>query len=168
MMLTLTGKLYKDKELIEKADTIKDTINKQAKIGIFYCDNSIRENGKLVLSGKITETCQYYAFFTGIADTHKNKELFNELVSKFGPNRDLKTVYPEIYPSNAFIGDYLRLEILFKEKKYDKIIDNIKGYFEIMADTTGSLWEYETTAHSCCHGFASHILYWLYGMGLIE
>lgn len=167
-MLRKAGILYSDDSLIKKADIIKDNINKMAKIGMFYCDNALRKETGLELSGYITETCQYYAFFTGVATKEDNKELFDELLSKFGPDRDLNVTYPDIYPSNAFIGDYLRLEVLFLNKKYDKVLDNIKGYFDIMARTTGTLWENNTIVASCCHGFASHILYWLDKMGYLK
>lgn len=31
-----------------------------------------------------------------------------------------------------------------------------KGYFQYMADRTGTLWENDTICASCCHGFASY------------
>lgn len=167
-MLKQAGKLYNDDELIIKANKIKDNINKQAKVGLFYCENAIRNNGKLELSNIITETCQYYAFFTGVATKEDNKELLNIMVNDFGPSRDIEKTYPDIFASNAFIGDYLRLEILFNLGEYDKVIADIKGYFEKMADLTGTLWENNTPVASCCHGFASHVLYWLNEMGYLN
>ena len=37
-----------------------------------------------------------------------------------------------------------------------------------MARTTGTLWENESPAGSCNHGFASHVVYWLDKIGLVE
>ena len=38
-----------------------------------------------------------------------------------------------------------------------KVEANVRGYFLKMADTTGTLWEYDSTTASGCHGFASYI-----------
>lgn len=168
-MLKKAGELYSEKELCSKAENIKNVINNEAKIGDFYCDNSLRDEcGELKLSGTITETCQYYAFFTGIADKENNENLWNIMVNKFGPERDTETVYPEVFESNAFIGDYLRLEILFNNGYYDNVVNDIKSYFAKMADLTGTLWENNTTVASCCHGFSSHVLYWLAKINYFE
>ena len=74
----------------------------------------------------------------------------------------------EVSPSNAFIGDFLRLELIFRSGEREKLIENIKGFFRKMAETTGTLWENETSNASCNHGFASHVLYWMDGLGMIK
>ncbi len=168
-MLEAMAYLYDDKDCKKQSEEIKKTINEQSLIGDFYCDNAVRdENGNLKLSGEITETCQYYAFFFNIATPEKNKKLWKTLLDDFGPDRAEKGLWKEIWPSEAFIGNYLRLEVFFRNKLYDVLIDNIKGYFYDMALSTGTLWEFMSPRASCCHGFASHILYWMDGMGLIE
>ena len=63
--------------------------------------------------------------------------------------------YPEIWPSNAFIGNYLRLKLLERAGCGRQILDETKGYFTYMAERTGTLWENDTTSASCNHGFAS-------------
>ena len=178
-MLLSAGKLYSDNNLIEKAEKIKDKINEQAitESG-FYCDNAVYgEDGIAHLSGKCTETCQYYAFFCEVATPEKNPELFERLLNDFGPHRVEEGKWPDlcenakwrnIYPSNAFIGNYLRLEILFRYGEHKKLIENIRGYFLKMAELTGTLWENDTPTASCNHGFASHVLYWMDGLGLIK
>ena len=73
-----------------------------------------------------------------------------------------------IYASNAFIGNYLRLELLYCHGEHEKLLENIRGYFIKMAKLTGTLWENETPTASCNHGFASHVLYWMDGLGMIN
>ena len=121
-------------------------------------------SGEPVLSGKCTESCQYYAFFTDIATPELYPELWETLLNDFGPERKQTKKWERIPFSNAFIGNYLRLELLYRYRLYDKVTDNIKGYFEMMADKTGTLWENDTPSASCNHGFASHVIYWLCGI----
>ena len=64
--------------------------------------------------------------------------------------------HPEIWPSNAFIGNYLRLKLLERAGRGRQILDETKGYFTYMAERTGTLWENDTTSASCNHGFASY------------
>ena len=50
----------------------------------------------------------------------------------------------------------------------EKLAENIKGFFTKMATLTGTLWENDSTTASCNHGFASHVLYWMDGLGMIS
>jgi alpha-L-rhamnosidase len=144
----------------------------------FYCDNAVYgEDGMAHLSGKCTETCQYYAFFCGIATPEEKPELWQRMLHDFGPERIVPNKWPEftpeakwkeIYPSNAFIGNYLRLELLYLYGEHEKLIQNIKGFFTKMADLTGTLWENDSTTASCNHGFASHVVYWMDGLGMLD
>lgn len=43
----------------------------------------------------------------------------------------------------------------------EQLISEIQGYFTYMADKTMTLWENDTDAASCNHGFASYVLCWL-------
>lgn len=175
-MLQSAAQLYGDVALLEKSERIHKAINDLAFMGTFYCDNAIRgEDGKLKISGEATESCQYYAFFCGTATFESRPELWQILLNDFGPERiadwphfreDAK--WKEVSPSNAFIGDFLRLELIFRSGEREKLIENIKGFFRKMAETTGTLWENETSNASCNHGFASHVLYWMDGLGMIK
>jgi alpha-L-rhamnosidase len=178
-MLETVDALYGDEEMASKAKTIKDVIRRESMTESgFYCDNAVYgEDGVARLSGKCTETCQYYAFFCGITNPEENPTLWNILLNDFGPERIVPGKWPEftpdakyqeIYPSNAFIGNYLRLELLYRFGAHEKLIGNIKGYFTKMAALTGTLWENESTTASCDHGFASHVIYWMDGLGMIE
>ncbi|PWL98439.1 MAG: hypothetical protein DBY04_04435 [Clostridiales bacterium] len=178
-MLRCAANLYGDNSLREKADRIARAINEQSYLeNGFYCDNAVyNETGKAVLSGKCTESCQYYAFFCEIATPESRPELWRRLLHDFGPYRVKKGAWPnfnedakwqDIYPSNAFIGNYLRLELLYRYGEYEKLTENIKGYFLKMAELTGTLWENDMPTASCNHGFASHVIYWMNGMGMVE
>lgn len=118
--------------------------------------NEVYENGELKSTANRTETCQYYAFFTGVATKELYPELWKTLTAEFGPDRLQKGLHPEIHPSNAFIGNFLRLELLCRNGDYSKLLEEIKGYFLYMAEKTGTLWEYKDTFASCNHGFASY------------
>ena len=168
-MLDCLADLYGDAELKTKAQSIRDTINSMAMTESgFYCDNAVRRDGKLVLSGERTETCQYYAFYFDCATPESHPWLWNTMVHDFGYDRKETGKYPEIHFANAFIGNYLRLDLLHRYGLQDTLYDNIKGYFEYMADRTGTLWEHVGTNASCNHGFASHVAYWMKSLGIIE
>ncbi len=168
-LLDCIAELYGDSELSKKAQSIRDTINSMAMTESgFYCDNAVRKDGRLVLSGERTETCQYYAFFFDCATPESHPWLWETMVRDFGYDRAKTGKYPEIHPANAFIGNYLRLDLLDRYGYKDTLYDNIKGYFEYMADRTGTLWEHDSTTASCNHGFASHVVYWMKSMGIIE
>jgi len=155
------GDLYGDAALTAKANALKETICSYAFNGTFFLDNAVLSDGKLELTDNHTETAQYYAFFTGVASKETHPDLYRLMTEQFGPGRDEKTVHPDVPVSNAFIGNYLRLEILFNNGEYEKLLNEIKGYFLPMALSTGTIWENMHDGASCCHGFASHIVYWL-------
>jgi len=161
-MLRAVSQLYSDDFLAAQADSISKTIRRMSFDGEFFVDNAIREeDGKLHITGNRSETCQYYAFFFETATPETHPELWRRLTTEFGPHRTQLGLWPEIYPSNAFIGNYLRLDTLVRYGLYDQTMEEMKGYFEHMADTTGTLWEHSDTQASCNHGFASYYAYLL-------
>lgn len=167
-MLSAVGKLYGDMDAAEKAVRINAVVNEMSYIGPFYCDNAVRVNGKLTLSGKCTESCQNYAFFCGTATPESRPELFRILIEDFGPQRSKTGKWPEVYPANAFIGNYIRLEFLSQLNEREKLLENIRGFFLPMAQRTGTLWENNDVTGSLCHGFASHVLIWLDKLGYVK
>ena len=168
-MLDGLGKLYGDEALIGKAAAIRQAVNDLAMTESgFYCDNAYRRDGALVLSGERTESCQYYAFFCGVATPESHPWLWETLVRDFGYDRAAKGLYPEIWPANAFIGNYLRLDLLDRYGLKEELYDNIKGYFNYMAEKTGTLWELVSSGASCNHGFASHVIHWMDSLGLLK
>lgn len=157
--------LYGDTKLQDEAEQLAEVIRNNSFMGDFFCDNSVyNEAGEPILSGECTESCQYYAFFTEVATPELYPELWDTLVNDFGPERKETKKWQRIHFANAFIGNYLRLELLYNNGLYDKVTENIRGYFKKMADETGTLWENDTSHASCNHGFASHVIYWLQGI----
>ena len=178
-MLEAAEKLYGDEALLTKAANIKKKINEQAIMPDgFYCDNAVYgEDGAAHLSGVRTEACQYYAFFCGVATPSETPVLWERLLNDFGPHRVIKGEWPNlaadakwknVHPANAFIGNYLRLEILCRYGENERLYENIRGYFLKMAELTGTLWENDGTTASCNHGFASHVVYWMDKLSLLS
>lgn len=159
-MLQIAGRLYGDSALLEKSQKLQETIRQRSFNGLFFTDNERRTAHGLENPGNITEVCQYYAFFMGTADKRTYPELWQTLVQKFGPHRAADCC-PDVAPANAFIGDYLRLELLYLDGQTEKLLQDLKEYFTPMAERTGTLWEHDQPSASCCHGFASYVLYWL-------
>lgn len=156
-VLDCAARLYDLPELAAEARTVRETIRAQAWTGTWFCDNARRQpDGTLVRSGKCTETCQYYAFMFGVATPARDPALWRTLVSDFGPARKKTKKHPDVYFANAFIGNYLRLELLSRAGMGQRILEETKGYFAYMADRTGTLWEHDDVSASCNHGFASH------------
>lgn len=157
-VLDVMDRLYGMPELAAEAAHVREEVRRQAWTGKWFCDNAVRQkDGALRLSGECTETCQYYAFFFRTATPQTHPALWKTLVEDFGPKRKETKKFPEIALSNAFIGNYLRLECLSREGLSSQVLDETKGFFRYMADRTGTLWENITTVASCNHGFASHV-----------
>lgn len=161
--------LYGDAELVREANALRGKIREKSRKGIFFCEHSVRNaDGKMILSEELTETCQYYAFFMGVASQAEDPVLWKTMVNDFGPARRGKNRYPHIHPSNAFIGNYLRLDLLAEAGLTALLEENIRGYFDYMAKRTDTLWENDTDHASCNHGFASHVLVWLERLGYLK
>ena len=150
------GEIYGDDELIEYSKTLREKIIDQSFNGKFFIDNSIRrDDGRLELTGNISEAGQYYAFFCDVADRDDDRfaEYYKTVLYGLGPDMDREKY--KIEPAKPFIGNYLRMELLLRWQKYDEILDQIKKFFTKMADITGTLWEHDADWASTCHGFAS-------------
>jgi len=156
-MLKLIGTWFDDTELLEESEKLKQKITEQSFDGTFFVDNAIRqEDGSLKVTENRSEVCQYYAFFFNLAnDDERFIESKNIILNVFGPHRKAKGLMPEIANANAFIGNYLRMEILLRWGKNRQVIEEIKDYFYVMAQTTGTLWEFDSIQGSLNHGFAS-------------
>ena len=162
-MLRATGKMYGDDALLAKAEALKATILERSFNGEFFVDNEVyNEDGVPVSTGETTETCQYHAFFFGIATPESHPELWNKLITDFGPQREQTGLYPKVYPSNAFTGNLLRLDILLRYGRYDQCRREVLGYYTDMARQTGTLWEHMNGEASCNHGFAAYAANLLY------
>lgn len=157
-VLDCMDRLYDMPEMSAEAKAVRETVRRQSWTGEWFCDNAVRQlDGTLKISGKCTETCQYYAFMFGTATPETHPVLWRTLLEDFGPKRRESKMYPQIYPSNAFIGNFMRLELLSRAGMGRRLIEETKGYFSHMAERTGTLWEKDAPSASCNHGFASHV-----------
>ena len=144
--------LYGDEKALEKAKKVKETIKKMSFNGELFIDNAVRRNGKLVLTDNVSETCQNYAAFFDIVSSKENPEFYRKLDLRFGVADQTS---PKVWKSNMFIGYVLRLEVLYREKKYDLIVKECKKEFLPMVNQTGTIWEHFEPHSSCNHGFGS-------------
>ncbi len=156
------GRMYDKPDLIKKADTIRQTIRDQSFDGDFFVDNAVRKENKLQVTRNRTETCQYYAFYTGTATPEKYPELWKKLANEFGPQRKQTKKYPEIHGANMLNGIMLRLDLLSRNGLVQKAARELIDYNLYMAEKTGTLWENVGDYASCNHGFASHAVNVLY------
>jgi len=164
-VLDCVARLYDLPDCAAEAARVRETVRRQSWTGKWFCDNAVRQkDGTLKLSGECTETCQYYAFLFRTATPQTHPALWQTLLKDFGPSRfdpadpkhEKLLRHPEIWPSNAFIGNYLRLELLSRANLGEQLLAETKGYFAGMAARTATLWENDTPTASCNHGFASH------------
>ena len=81
------------------------------------------------LSGEHTEVCQYYAFFTGVATPESHPHLWKRLRDEFGPIRKVTKDYPDVPFANAFIGNYIRNELLSREGLCAQILDETVDFY---------------------------------------
>ena len=161
-MLDVAGRLYDDLALKEEAEQIREVIQKQSFDGKFFCDNAIRKDGKLEVQPNQTEVCQYYAFYFNLVTPESHPALWQCLLKEFGPVRKTNNKYPSVHVANAFIGNYLRLELLAEHHLIRQMMEESLDEYLIMAETTGTLWENMTSVASCNQGFASHIAHVFY------
>lgn len=150
------GRLYGKAEYLEKAEKVKREIRRLAFNGTLFEDNLIRKDGRLERLSHTSETCQYYAFYFGIADEETYPDLYRFVFEKLGPKRD-GGAYKDIYVSNAFIGNLLRLDYLVSQGRVQQFLDESKEYYFKMAQITGTLWEHNQIHCSLNHGFASYV-----------
>ncbi|MBQ2957605.1 MAG: hypothetical protein IJE08_14240 [Clostridia bacterium] len=160
-MLRAIGGMYDRPELIAQADAVRDMAARLSFDGELFTENALRDDeGRLVNTGNTSETCQYYAIHFGGIDLDAPeyaylKRAFEEI---FGPDHEKYALLGrEVEPSNAFIGIYVRLECLLERGMYQKVLEEIKGFFGGMAELTGTLWEHKSVEDgSLNHGFASY------------
>lgn len=156
-VLEVVGTLYNDAPLCKKAKMIKDLIVAHAFDGTLFCDGAIWNGTEYVNMTEVSETCQYYAVFCGVADEQDKKfcRFFDYFYHILGYERKKKQEYPEIAYSNLFIGMTVRFECLLKKGRYEQLLDEIKEYYGHMAEQTNTLWEHDSTIASLNHGLSS-------------
>jgi alpha-L-rhamnosidase len=160
--LAAVGRIYNLPQRTEQAEALRKVIRAQSYHGEFFVDNAVRQGAKLVPTHNRTETCQYYAFFFDTASPETYPKLWETLHTVFGPGRRNTRAFPEIPPSNAFMGNILRLELLSRAGLTDQLASEAKSYFLYMAELTGTFWENMGNEASMDHAFGSHIVVALY------
>ncbi|MCD9023751.1 hypothetical protein [Cohnella silvisoli] len=161
--LSAAARLYEIAEWEKDAEQVRATVREQSFNGQFFVDNAVRIDGHLEAENHISEVCQYYAFFFGIADSASYPELFRILLEQFGPlYRGEARNYPHIPHTNQLVGNFMRMEVLSLEGCANQLLKELPAFFEHMAKTTGTLWEHDGPVASCNHGFASHVVRVLY------
>lgn len=169
MMLECVDELYGNEDAHKKARELKVEIYNMSYRNGFFMDQAIRtENGNLELTDNISECCQYFAFFTGVADLDNCRELWDMLVRDFGYERRESKKWPNVLFANSFIGNYLRMELLCRYGEHQRLLHDLEEYFYYMAEQTGTLWEHEDGIHSRNHGFASYVIYLLNEIGMLK
>lgn len=155
--MDVVSRLYNIPSYATEAEKLRNVIREQALDGTFFVDNAIRKKGKLELqSQNKTEVCQYYAFYFGVANRDEDPELYKFLMEELTiENKDALKKH-KLHPCNAFIGNYLRMEILSNNNLQEQLLDEVDKGFLYMANTTGTLWENMNPTASCNHGFAAH------------
>jgi len=160
--LEAASRMYNRPDLAKQAKKMRLTIYKQSFDGEFFVDNAVRKNNQLKVTRNRTEVCQYFAFYFGYASPESHEKLWAVLRDRFGPLRNEKKVHPEIHKANAFIGNYIRIELLSRYCLVESIKKELSDFYSQMAEITGTLWENVGTYASCNHGFASHVAHSLY------
>ncbi len=160
--LAAAGRLYDLPQFVEQAEALRKLIRQQSYDGQFFVDNAVLQDGKLVPSHNRTETCQYYAFYFDIASPQTYPQLWETLRSQFGPQRWKTKAYPDIPPSNAFMGNVLRQELLSRVGLTDQLIEEVIASLLYMAELTGTMWENSSDEASMNHAFESNVVTELY------
>ena len=156
--LEAAGRLYDLPEFIAQAESLRKVVRQQAFDGHFFVDNAVLKEGKFVPTENRTETCQYYAFFFGVATPETHPQLWATLRDEFGPRRRSTKAYPDIPPSNAFMGNVMRQDILSRAGLADQVAREAVDNLLYMADISGTLWENSSNEASMNHAFEAHIV----------
>ena len=149
--LDAVGRLYGWECCVRRADAIRSAVRAQSFDGAQFRDHAVRgKDGALAVRPEATETCQYYAFFTGTADSVRDAELWGRLVR--GERGTLKK-------AGLFPGMQLRFLCLARAGMPELARKEALAYYADMADRTGTLWEHDAPQASCCHAFATGFVF---------
>lgn len=148
-MLRAAGKLLREESLIQKSEALKHTICNMSYNGKVFIDNAIRTDGRLELTEHVSELCQTFAMFFQVGCTTQD---FQEDFKHHFQNMENGK---EIAPAAMFIGEILRLMVLFEMEEYELLLEECKERFLAMAEKTGTIWEFFEQTASCNHGFGA-------------
>ena len=156
-MLDAIGKTFSEPTLCKKAEKIRKKAIARSFNGEVFLDHAIRnEDGSYTNQKHISEACQYYAILYGDVDIDdpkyaKLKQYVIDNFSSFDKGDN------EFCGINAFIGLYLRMNVLMNMGDCELLAKNVESFCLNMSRTTGTLWEYKECKGSLDHGFASYL-----------
>ena len=156
-MLEEVSRVFGKPELAEKADAIRKVVAEMSFDGEVFCDNAVKNpDGTYTRTKNVSEACQYYTLlFGGISmEDEKYSALMSHVREGF-VNFDKGD--REFCPINAFIGLYLRMNLLDRMGDASLTEKCVSEFFLKMCDTTGTLWECREPHGSLDHGFASYV-----------
>lgn len=145
MTLETAGRRYARPDLIDKARRLKEKIRQEAYDGRYFRD---QQGGS-----PLSETCQYYAFFTGVATPETHAGLWDRLKNEFGPGKTADG----LKPADMLVGRLLRLELFAREGDAARTAEEVKACVLDQARETGTFWEYNDGRNSRCHAFPSFV-----------
>ena len=156
-VLEAAGRVFAIAGAAEKADRIRRTVAEMAFDGEVFCDHARRcEDGTLRNYPHVSEAAQYYAILFGGVDLQDNKyeALRRHVVEDFA---GFVPGERQFCPKNAFIGLYLRMNVLMNMGDGALLRENVINFCSGMARDTETLWEYKQRKGSYDHGFAAYI-----------
>jgi alpha-L-rhamnosidase len=159
--LRAIANIFDDEALREKSDAMEATVIRLGFNGEYFFDHAVRNEAGVLqnVETDVSETAQYYAikFFRIAKDDARYATLIRAMLEDFRTGAEIRVGDMVMEPSNAFIGMYLRLEILHRWEEYRLMKRDILDMFGGMAEATGTLWENKDTSGSLNHGFTSFV-----------
>ncbi len=155
-VLEILGGAYGRSEWTTAAQRIRRYLKTNGRRGDLYCDNAIRENGKLVFTENHSEVCQYFSYFFAFRDMKDpcEREVFKRIVAG--------STSPKADPVNMFIGRMLKYELMLNSGMAQQVVGECREIFSPMLEQSGTIWENDTPHASLCHGFSSFVANILY------
>ena len=149
MTLRAAARLLREPKLAAQAAQIDATVRELSWRDGVFLDHAVRDHqGQIVVRNDVTEVCQYYAFFTGLASPRREKALWQRLV---------RGDYGTMFPANVFVGKIMRFQLLIENGEFEAARREVMKSYLPMARTTGTLWELFQKNVSCNHGFTSYV-----------
>lgn len=156
-LLDAVADTFSRPELRSKAEKVRKKTIAMSFNGELFVDHARRNaDGSYTNEMHISEACQYYALLYGGISIYdeayaKLKWYVEDNFSSFAPGDY------QFCPINAFIGFYLRMNLLIELKDARLLARDLESFCEKMVSQTGTLWEYKDGKGSLDHGFASYL-----------
>lgn len=154
--LRTAATLYGNSAWKQRADSIEQMALKLSKSenSLYFCDRALRSESGLVVTEDSTEICQYSPFFFGTLTLETAPDLWQKLITDFGPGKRVDGVHP----ANLLFGWVMRFDLLQRAGLNEQLCEEVKSMFGPMSLRTGTLWEHDHATASLCHGFGSYAL----------